>query len=57
MTLPIRFGLAVLAGLFLVTASTLQAQQKGQYVPGQFGLNAGVIPAPGFTYANLAINY
>ncbi len=35
----------------------LWAQQKGQYVPGQQGLNAGVLPDPGFTYANLAINY
>lgn len=33
------------------------AQQKGQWVPGQFGLNAGVVPDPGVTYANLAINY
>jgi len=33
------------------------AQQKGQWVPGQYGLNAGVIPDPGFTYQNLAINY
>ena len=32
-------------------------QQKGQWVPGQFGLNAGVIPDPGITYANLALNY
>ncbi len=33
------------------------AQQKGQWVPGQFGLNAGAIPAPGITYANVALNY
>jgi len=33
------------------------AQQKGQWVPGQSGLNAGVIPDPGFTYVNLTINY
>jgi hypothetical protein len=26
-------------------------------VPGQYGLNAGVIPEPGFTYQNLALNY
>ncbi len=26
-------------------------------MPGQFGLNAGVIPDPGVTYANLAVNY
>jgi hypothetical protein len=35
----------------------LLAQQKGQYVPGQFGLNAGAIPDPGFTYANITVNY
>jgi hypothetical protein len=33
------------------------AQQKGQWVPGQFGLNAGAIPEPGITYANMALNY
>ena len=35
------------------------AQQKGQYVPGQYGLNAGVaiMPPPGFTFANLNFNY
>jgi hypothetical protein len=26
-------------------------------VPGQYGLNAGIVPDPGFTYQNLAINY
>jgi hypothetical protein len=48
---------AVLACMFLGGASSALAQQKGQWVPGQFGLNAGVIPDPGFTYANLALNY
>jgi hypothetical protein len=44
--------------LFLVSlALPLCAQQKGQYVPGQFGLNAGVQPAPGFTYVPMEINY
>lgn len=33
------------------------AQQKGQYLPGQFGLNAGVMPEPGITYSNITINY
>ena len=35
------------------------AQQKGQFVPGQYGLNAGVatMPPPGFTFANLDLNY
>ncbi|HEY6385688.1 MAG TPA: transporter [Candidatus Acidoferrum sp.] len=53
----IKPGTAFLACMFLVGASTAFAQQKGQWVPGQFGLNAGVIPDPGFTYANLALNY
>jgi hypothetical protein len=35
---------------------TATAQQKGQWVPGRFGLNAGVILDPGITYANLAVN-
>jgi hypothetical protein len=47
----------VLACLALGSASPSMAQQKGQYVPGQYGLNAGAIPDPGVTYANLALNY
>src|ERR1700723_4221429 len=46
MVLRIRFGLLVLACLALIAASTSQAQQKGQYVPGQWGLNAGGSPHP-----------
>jgi hypothetical protein len=56
-----RFGIkiktAVLACVLLGGASSALAQQKGQWVPGQFGLNAGTIPEPGITYANLALNY
>jgi hypothetical protein len=48
---------AVFASMFLGSVSSALAQQKGQWVPGQFGLNAGVIPDPGVTYANLALNY
>ena len=47
---------ALLTGI-VILSHVAMAQQKGQWVPGQFGLNAGVIPEPGFTYANLAINY
>src|SRR5271167_3956688 len=47
----------VLACMFLGGVSSTFAQQKGQWVPGQFGLNAGAIPDPGVTYANLALNY
>ena len=35
------------------------AQQKGQYTPGQYGLNAGpaLLPPPGFTFSNMDLNY
>jgi len=49
--------LSVSLWVILMCASPSLAQQKGQWVPGQFGLNAGVIPDPGITYANLAVNY
>jgi hypothetical protein len=47
----------VLGLLLWATASPVPAQQKGQYVTGQYGLNAGVLPDPGFTYANIDVNY
>jgi hypothetical protein len=53
----IKAGALVLALFALGLAPSLHGQQKGQYVPGQFGLNAGAIPDPGITYANLALNY
>lgn len=49
----ITWALALVA----IGSSPLIAQQKGQWPLGQFGLNAGVIPDPGITYANLAFNY
>lgn len=54
--LKLRSLLPILA---MVVAGTLlvRAQQKGQYLPGQFGLNAGILPSPGFTYTNMEINY
>jgi hypothetical protein len=57
MRFRINLETAVLACIFLAGTSSALAQQKGQWVPGQFGLNAGVIPEPGITYANLALNY
>jgi len=36
---------------------TLALITLSQWVPGQFGLNAGAIPDPGITYANMALNY
>src|SRR5271154_2920050 len=57
MSSQIERRVLMLALIIAGFASPLFGQQKGQWVPGQFGLNAGVIPAPGFTYANLALNY
>jgi len=53
----LRPWVAVSVCLFFLAAVPCFAQQKGQYVPGQFGFNAGVVPDPGFTYENLALNY
>jgi hypothetical protein len=44
--------------LFLLSfAGSLQGQQKPQWMPGQMGLNAGILPSPGFTYANIDVGY
>jgi len=43
--------------VFLIAASSLSAQQKPQWMPGQIGLNAGILPSPGFTYVNIDENY
>jgi hypothetical protein len=57
MSQRIRLESLALALLVVICATPLFSQQKGQWVPGQFGLNAGVSPDPGITYANLALNY
>ena len=48
---------ALILCIGLTVTRPLAAQQKGQYMPGQFGLNAGMLPNPGFTYENMEINY
>jgi hypothetical protein len=35
----------------------MRAQQKPQWMPGQVGLNAGIMPSPGFTYSNITVGY
>ena len=55
--MKIKNAILISLGFVLVCALTSLAQQKGQWVPGQFGLNAGAIPDPGITYANMVINY
>src|SRR5579871_4115071 len=54
--MQVKTTILISASFFFVALPSL-AQQKGQWVPGQFGLNAGVIPDLGITYANLAVNY
>jgi hypothetical protein len=53
----IKLRLAILILAVVSGAVPAHGQQKGQYIPGQQGLNAGVLPDPGFTYANLTLNY
>ncbi len=48
---------AVLVCIVLSGSASLVAQLKGQYQPGQYGLNAGVLPDPGITAVNLNLNY
>jgi hypothetical protein len=47
----------LLCSIILCHVAAAMAQQKGQWVPGQFGLNAGVIPDAGITYANMPFDY
>jgi len=48
-----------LISFVLSVAFSSSAQQKGQYVPPQYGLNAGpaLLPAPGFTFGSFGLNY
>ncbi len=41
--------IAVVISVLVCGARLSPAQQKGQWVPGQFGLNAGAVPEPGLT--------
>jgi hypothetical protein len=53
----IRLASSVLTLFLLNCASPLPGQQKPQWMPGQVGLNAGILPSPGFSYVNLTIGY
>jgi len=56
MSRQIRFAGLVLT-LFFSSALSSPGQQKPQWMPGQVGLNAGIVPAPGFSYVNISVNY
>jgi hypothetical protein len=53
----IKFVAALLACVLIGSFSSASAQQKPQWMPGEMGLNAGILPSPGFTYVNMDINY
>jgi hypothetical protein len=47
----------VVTVVLLISVLPARAQQKPQWMPGQVGLNAGIVPSPGFSYVNIDINY
>lgn len=49
--------LALLIAVSFGSLTLASPQQKGQYLPGQFGLNSGLLPEPGITYGSMTINY
>jgi hypothetical protein len=53
----IRVAGFICALLLLSCALPLHGQQKPQWMPGQSGLNAGIMPAPGFSYVNITVDY
>jgi hypothetical protein len=57
MSRQIRFVGLVLTLFFFGSALSSPGQQKPQWLPGQVGLNAGIVPAPGFSYVNISVNY
>jgi hypothetical protein len=52
-----RWKFAFLVCVVLSISSSLMAQQHGQYQPGQYGLNAGIMPDPGFSYGDYNLNF
>jgi hypothetical protein len=57
MSRQIRVAGLVLALILLNGALPLPGQQKPQWMPGQVGLNAGIMPSPGFSYVNVTVGY
>jgi len=57
MSCRVAFLARFVAIILLASASSAFAQLKPQWMPGQIGLNAGILPSPGFTYVNIDENY
>lgn len=48
---------SLIACCVMLAAPALMAQQKGQWMPGQVGLNAGILPDPGISIVNISLGY
>jgi len=57
MSKDFRFASSLLTLFLLSYGGSALGQQKPQWVPGQMGLNAGILPSPGLTYANITLGY
>jgi hypothetical protein len=57
MSRQIRVASLALTLLLLACATPSRSQLKPQWMPGQMGLNAGILPSPGISYINMDINY
>ena len=57
MSRQMRIASLALTLLILAAAGPSRGQFKPQWMPGQMGLNAGILPSPGFSYINMDINY
>jgi hypothetical protein len=55
--MSVRARIVFFAAVIVSQLATAMAQQKPQWMPGQMGLNSGILPSPGVTYANITINY
>ena len=53
----IKFRISVIVSIFLGAISSALAQQKPQWMPGQIGLNAGILPSPGFGWQWLSLSW
>jgi hypothetical protein len=52
-----RFVILIVGLQILLSLPAMFGQQKPQWLPGQVGLNAGILPSPGFSYVNITENY
>ena len=57
MRLRISLPATIIALYVCIGVHAISAQQKPQWMPGQMGMNSGIMPAPGLSYVNITVNY